>query len=159
MASLHPSTTVFFAVCGFQLLCALAGESIGLFMGTVTVDIMRALIVGNFISLTLTLAGGYYVSNLPLFIAWIGLFSPFKFTFNACLKLTFDRDIPCDNGKILKVCGDEGVLFADREDVWEYLGAMGTIEANGILLIVFIILFRIAAYLSLRYVSHNNGRK
>ena len=159
MAALSHSVPVFLGVCGIQLLCALAGESIGLFMGTVSTDIMRALIVGNFISLTLTLAGGYYVTNLPLFISWMKYLSPFKYSYDACLKLTFDRRIPCRNGAVLVICADDYVDFAEREDVWTYLGAEGSVEMNCILLITFIALFRVAAYLSLRFISHNNGRK
>jgi hypothetical protein len=51
------------------------------------------------------------------------------------------------------------VQFAEREDAWAYLGAQGSVGSNCVCLLAFIFLFRLAAYLSLRFISHNNGRK
>jgi ABC-type multidrug transport system permease subunit len=55
-------------------------------------------------SLALMLTGGYFVKNLPSFLGWIRYVSPFKYSYDACIKLGFDRDVPCTNGEILEEC-------------------------------------------------------
>lgn len=159
MASLSPSIVVFIQVVGVQLLAALAGESIGVFVGTTTLDYEKAMVTATLTSMALMLTGGYFVQNLEEFVKWVRYFSPFSYSYNACLRLVFDRDIPCDDGSVFAECAVPGVKSVHPSVVFDYVGQENSVSYNVGLLVVFIVFFRIAAYLTLRFVPHNNGRK
>lgn len=158
MSGVNPEARVFFAVVGSQLLAALAGESVGLFIGTITMDFQKALVVATLGALTLMLTGGFLIDNLPIFVRWIRYISPFKYSYDACVQLIFSRDINCVNGSVLPGCvGNAGGTVSGREAV-EYLGSTESIGLNEACLIIFILGFRTFAYLALRFMPHNNGR-
>jgi ABC-type multidrug transport system ATPase subunit/ABC-type multidrug transport system permease subunit len=159
MSSLAPSAQVFFQVVSVQLLSALAGESIGVFIGTTTLDYEKAMVIATLVSMALMLTGGYFVQNLPTFVQWIRFVSPFKYSYDSCLRLVFYYNIKCDQGDILVQCSDPSLKSVAPEVVWNYLNQQGTVGFNVGLLILFIIVFRVAAYLALRFIPHNNGRK
>lgn len=159
MSSLSSSVEVFFKVVGVQLLAALAGESIGIFVGTTTLDFEKAMVTATLVSMALMLTGGYFVQQLPNFVHWVRLISPFKYSYDACLRLVFSKDVRCDNGDFLVECTDPSVKTVSPEVALDYLNQQGSVGFNVGLLVVFIIVFRIAAYLTLRFVPHNNGRK
>lgn len=158
MTNLNPDIGIFFAVCGVQLLAALAGESIGLFIGTSTMDYEKAMVIATLVSLALMLTGGYFIENLPNFVRWIRYISPFKYSYNACLILVFNQKIPCDGSNLIEQCVN-GATYVSGEIVAKSLGATESAGINILLLIIFIFVFRIGSYLSLKYVPHNNGRQ
>jgi ABC-type multidrug transport system permease subunit len=104
MVSLSGNIATFFSLCGVQLLAALAGEAMGVFIGTSTMDYEKAMTIATVTSLALMLTGGYFVKNLPEFMGWLRYVSPFKYSYDACIKLGFDRDVPCVNGETLEEC-------------------------------------------------------
>lgn len=157
MTALAPGFDTFLAVAGIQLLAALGGESIGLFIGTATMDYEKAMVIATLVSLALMLTGGYFVENLPIFVRWIRYLSPFKYSYDACLQLTFNRIIPCDNGEQLIECVNSASVPGSTAS--DSLGATESIGMNAAMLIIFIIFFRVASFLSLKYVPHNNGRQ
>jgi ABC-type multidrug transport system ATPase subunit/branched-subunit amino acid transport protein len=159
MSSLAPTVKTFFEVVGVQLLSALAGESIGVFIGTITLDYEKAMVIATLVSMILMLTGGYFVQNLPTFVHWIRFISPFKYSYDSCVRLVYYYDLKCDQGDILVECSDPTVKDVSPEVVWNYLGQQGSVGFNVGLLILFIIFFRIAAYLAMRFIPHNNGRK
>jgi ABC-type multidrug transport system ATPase subunit/ABC-type multidrug transport system permease subunit len=159
MSSLAPTVKSFFEVVGVQLLSALAGESIGVFVGTITIDYEKAMVIATLVSMFLMLTGGYFVQNLPSFVHWIRYISPFKYSYDSCLRLVYYYDLKCDHGDLLVECSDPNVKSVSPEVVWTYLGQQGSVGFNVGLLIAFIIFFRIAAYLAMRFIPHNNGRK
>lgn len=158
MAGMNPSPRIFFAIVGTQLLAALAGESVGLFIGTITMDFEKALVVATISALTLMLTGGFFISNLPVFVHWIRYLSPFKYSYDACLQLEFSRDIPCTDGSILVECLADPTGKVSGQAAIDYLGATQSVGLNEACLIIFIIGFRFFAYLALRFMPHNNGR-
>lgn len=157
MTALAPKFVTFLAVAGVQLLAALAGESIGLFIGTATMDYEKAMVIATLVSLALMLTGGYFVQNLPPFVRWIRYLSPFKYSYDACLQLVFNRSIPCNNGEQLIECVN--ATSVSGSTAYDMLGATETVGFNVGMLIVFIAFFRTVSYLSLKYVPHNSGRQ
>lgn len=156
MANLNPRADAFFAIVGTQLLAALAGESVGLFIGTITMDYEKAMVIATLTSLALMLAGGFFIRNLPVFVQWIRYISPFKYSYDACLQLEFSRQIPCDGGDVLVECiGNDSVSGQTASD---FLGATESVALNSCMLIVFTVAFRFFAYLALRFMPHNSGR-
>jgi ABC-type multidrug transport system permease subunit len=67
-------------------------------------DYEKAMTIATVTSLALMLTGGYFVKNLPSFLSWVRYVSPFKYSYDACIQLAFDRDIPCNNGEVLEEC-------------------------------------------------------
>jgi len=108
MVSLSPKPATFFSLCGVQLLAALAGEAMGVFIGTSTMDYEKAMTIATVTSLALMLTGGYFVKNLPEFLGWVRFVSPFKYSYDACIKLGFDREVPCIDGETLEECLNAG---------------------------------------------------
>jgi hypothetical protein len=156
LSRVSTSITTFFAVSGILLLVVLCGESIGLFIGTVSTNVDHALLTANIVSNFLLLSGGYFVQHLPVFMWWVSLLSPFKYSYDACILLVFDYDIQCDNGKVLRDCRDAKTVPPSA--AWEYLGQTGSIWVNTVMLMAFILIFRVASYYALRYLPHNSGR-
>lgn len=157
MVALSPKPGTFFALCGVQLLAALCGEAMGVFIGTSTMDYEKAMTIATVASLALMLTGGYFIQNLPSFLGWIRFISPFKYSYDACIMLGFDRNVPCTNGEVLEECLP-GVDEVDKSVAWDYLGATETVGENVGALVAIMLFFRLAAYLALRFVPHNNGR-
>ena len=119
MVSLSPYPATFFKLCGVQLLAALAGEAIGVFIGTSTMDYEKAMTVATVVSLALMLTGGYFIQNLPSFLGWVRYLSPFKYSYHACIQLGFDREIPCVDGEVLEEClSGAGILIFDLHCVY-----------------------------------------
>lgn len=158
MANLNPSPRVFFATVGTQLLASICGESVGIFIGTITLDFEKALVYATLTSLTLMLTGGFFAQNLPVFVQWIRYLSPFKYSYDACLRLVFSSSVPCDSGDVIVECAS-GASSASGAQVVDYLGATQTVGFNNGMLILFLVFFRVAAYLALRFMPHNSGRK
>ena len=158
MADLNPDPGAFFGIVGTQLLAALAGESVGLFIGTITMDYEKAMTMATLTSLVLMLAGGFFVQNLPSFAEWVRYVSPFKYSYDACLKMEFNRDIQCNNGEVLVECAGRGDGKVDGNEAVDFLGATESVWLNILCIIIFTLGFRIFAYLALRFLPHNSGR-
>lgn len=158
MAGMNPSPRIFFGIVGTQLLAALAGESVGLFIGTVTMDFQKALVVATLVALTLMLTGGFLITNLPVFVRWIRYISPFKYSYDACVQLEFSRDINCVDGSVFSACENNPHGSVSGQEAIDLLGATQSVGLNEACLIIFILGFRLMAYLALRFMPHNNGR-
>lgn len=156
MANLNPNPGAFFGIVGIQLLAALAGESVGLWIGTVTVDMEKAMVLATLMSLLLMLAGGYFVQNLPSFAEWVRYISPFKYSYDACIQLEFDRDVNCDDGLVLEKCTTRDTVSG--QEAIDLLDVTESVWLNCVLLIVYTAGFRFLAYLCLRFLPHNAGR-
>ena len=79
-------------------------------------DYEKAMTIATVWSLALMLTGGYFIQNLPSFLGWVRFVSPFKYSYDACIKLGFDRPVPCTNGETLEEClggpgGLQDVIF------------------------------------------------
>lgn len=158
MANMNPSPRIFFATASTQLLAALAGESVGLFIGTITMDFQKALVYATLTGLALMLTGGFYVENMPVFVRWIRYLSPFKYCYDACVQLEFSRDVQCVDGSVLDGCIDNPGGMVSGQEAIDVIGATESVGLNEACLIIFILAFRLLAYLALRFMPHNNGR-
>lgn len=156
MANMNPSAGVFFAIASLQLLATLAGESVGLFIGTMTMDFEKAMVVATLFALALMLVGGFFAQKLPVFIQWISYLSPFRYSYNGCVQLEFNRPITCINGATLVDCLDQDSVSGRR--AVDYLKVEDSVSMCVGCLIAFITIFRVLAYLALRYMPYNNGR-
>lgn len=129
----------------------LAGESIGLLVGTTIYDMEKALTVMTVFSLFLMLLGGFFVQNIPTFIAWAKYLSPFKYAFDASLQIVFNSDVQCDSsGALEELCGGSSTGSVPPEDVLDFFGVQGSVGFNVGILCVLIFIPRFVAYRALR---------
>jgi ABC-type multidrug transport system permease subunit len=120
-------------------------------VGTILYDMERAMTVMTVFSLFLMLLGGFFVQNVPAFIAWAKYLSPFKFAYDASLQLVFDSPVACDgSGALGDLCGGASTGYASPEEVISFLGVQGSVGFNVGLLTVLILVPRYIAYLALR---------
>jgi hypothetical protein len=72
------------------------------------------------------------------------------------VQLEFDRPITCINGATLVDCVDRDSVSGHR--AVDYLKVKDSVSMCVGCLIAFIMIFRVLAYLALRYMPYNNGR-
>jgi ABC-type multidrug transport system permease subunit len=151
MAGIDDRFSVFLGTIGCTLLCVLSGEAIGLFIGAAVYDLQKAMTVMTVSALALMLLGGFFVENVPSFVAWGKYLSPFKYAFDASLQIVFDRDVPCDgSGALEQVCGGRDTGVADAGAVRDFIGIQGSVGFNVGMLMVLAVLPRYGAYMALR---------
>jgi len=149
VAGINPSITVFVCSTLCTLLSVLAGESCGLFVGANFMDFDKGMVVMVIVSLTLMVVGGFFVQNIPSFIAWLAYLSPFKYSFDASQQIVFDKPVPCDGSGVLVQCHEGSEGSVSPEDVIKFLGVNGTILFNVSMLTVVFLVPRYFAYVSL----------
>jgi ABC-type multidrug transport system permease subunit len=120
-------------------------------VGTIIYDMEKAMTVMTVFSLFLMLLGGFFVQNVPVFVAWAKYLSPFKYAYDASLQLVFDKPVPCDGSNTLgDICGGSSTGSASPQQVLNYLGVQGSIGFNVGLLAVLILVPRYISYRALR---------
>lgn len=150
MSGVNTEIGVFFGTLGCMLLAVLAGESYGLLCGALVMDFERAMTIMVVISLTTMAAGGFYVQNIPVWLEWVKYTSPFKFGYEASQILIFDSPVECDGSGVLAAYCTEGVEFATREQVLDFINSEGTVAFNIGILLILIIVPRYFSFLALK---------
>lgn len=151
MANIHPNFGIFLASTCCTLLGVLAGESIGLFVGAVIMDFQKAMTVTLVFTLSLMVAGGFYVENVPEFMLFTQYLSPFKYAYDANRNVIFNRNVPCDGSGVMEViCAKEDVTFATADQVKEFLDVKGGLFFNIGIMFVLIAVPRYAALWALK---------
>lgn len=99
MAGLKPTATHFLQTLFSLLYCVLVSEGLGLALGAVVMDQKSATILGSVLMLSFLLASGYYVQNVPKFIAWIKYISISNYTYKLLLASQYKPNdtYPCGN--------------------------------------------------------------
>ena len=151
MSGVNDKFSVFLGTTCCTLLSVLSGEALGLLIGASVYDQQKALTVMTVCALGLMLLGGFYLDNVPSFIAWARFLSPFKYAFDASLQVVFDENIPCDGSGLLEdICGGSDEGYATPEQIKEFLGVEGSVGFNVGMLLIISTVPRYFAYLALR---------
>ncbi|GKD61446.1 hypothetical protein Tco_1298955 [Tanacetum coccineum] len=90
--------------------------------------------------LSFTLAGGYYVQNVPPFISWIKYVSISQHTYKLLLGSQYEKDQTYQ-------CGNQTCLVADYPAI-KSIGLGGQVLSLGALLIM-LVFYRVIAYVAL----------
>jgi len=155
LSGVNNSFLIFLASTGCTLLSVLAGESIGLLIGTTFFDMEHGLAAMTVLSLCLMVAGGFFVRDIVPWLSWIKFLSPFKYAYDASVQLIFNTPVPCSNstggGVSFQSCtGSSSTGYVSETDLKSFLGVQGSIGFNVGLLVALFVFVRIAAFLSLR---------
>ena len=163
-ANINPQFQSFIGFLAVLCVAVLLGESIGMFVGATVQNLKQAFVFVSVWLLGLMLVGGFYIRNLPTWLHWTKWLSYFKYTYDTCLILQFSGPYAyeCTDGTLINQCRMEKDNSTTKEflggDVLEYFRVDLGIGENFAILIAMIILFRICAYLSLRFVKDKSGR-
>ncbi|UJR27422.1 hypothetical protein I4U23_008712 [Adineta vaga] len=161
MARINDSFGIFLGILVFQLLSILVAESIGLFLGASFRNLHHAITAATVLLITLMLVGGFFIKNLP---NWLGTWSPwlsfFKYAYSACIRLQFKGDnvYRCVDGSYIDICRNNtnGTFYGS--DALRYFDAGLDIGPNFVVLFAMFVVFRISAYLALRFNRNLGGR-
>ena len=127
--------------CLVLFMNGLAAQSSGLAIGAWVPDLKRAATFETVFMLTTMMAGGFYVSNIPAWLEWIGMFSYTKYSYGALAKTEF-RGTTYNDGGVRTSVGDHSSLDA--------IPLRSGITGDLLALLAFTVLFRLLAFAGLK---------
>lgn len=142
MAGLNPTALHFFETMLVLLFSVLVSQGLGLAIGAVVMEQKSATILGSIIMQFFVLAGGYYVQNVPSFIAWIKHLSIGHHTYKLLLGSQY-------NGSDTYPCGDSGgICLVGQQPTIKKVGLDGKVSSV-IALAIMLVGYRLIAYIAL----------
>ena len=150
----------YFSMAGVVVLGIVAGNSIGAFIGTLTVDYHIATSLSTVVTLAMLITGGFYLKELPPWLDFFGVLSAFRYAYRASVQLAFMqvRCLECMGGYWLSACiGREyGSCVGGGAVTDSILGAtVDPLGWNIAALLAFGAVFRLLGYLSLLVAEYN----
>ncbi len=161
MARINNSFAIFLGIVIFQLLSILVAESLGLLLGVTIRNRMHAMIAATVVVLSLLLVGGFFIKSLPHWLGvWVEWLSFFKYAYCACLRLQFmgKQIYHCVDGSYVTLCRNHPTGTFTGADALGYFDAGLGVGWDFLILFGMFVIFRLCAYLSLRFVKDSSGR-
>ncbi|KAI3512757.1 hypothetical protein L1887_20076 [Cichorium endivia] len=140
MAGLKRTPRSFLYALFTLLLSVLVSQGLGLALGALVMDLKSATVLGSVIMLSFTLAGGYYVQNVPAFISWIKYISISQHTYKLLIGSQYEH------GQTYQ-CGNQTCLVDDYPAI-KTIGLDGQV-ISVVALAIMLVFYRIVAYLAL----------
>ncbi|XP_076939687.1 ABC transporter G family member 9-like [Bidens hawaiensis] len=140
MAGLKPSVGSFLYTLFTLLLVVLVSEGLGLALGALVMDQKSATVLGSVIMSSFTLAGGYYIQHVPVFISWIKYVSISQHNYKLLIGSQYKH------GQTYQ-CGNRTCLVEDFPTI-KNVGLDGQMTAV-VALVIMLVLYRVIAYLAL----------
>jgi len=159
MSGVSNDAGVFFGMTGLLLLVTVASQSIGLCIGTNILIYPRAMVVATLWMLTSMLLGGFWIQELPTWLAWAEWISFIRYSYNAMVGLVFRDPVKCDGSGTLNACNNSADGYASSDEVLNDLGIKLSVGVNASFLIAYTIVVRIPAYLALRFKPRHGPRR
>ncbi|KAM7279320.1 hypothetical protein ACFE04_006454 [Oxalis oulophora] len=144
MAGLKHSAIKFVFTLLVLLLNVLVSQGLGLALGALVMDLKSATVLGSVIMLTFLLAGGYYVTHVPVFISWIQYISISNYTYKLLIgaQYTENERYPC---------GDEYCLVGDYAPIKKI--GFGHMDFAVVAMVIMLVGYRLLAYFALMRVG------
>lgn len=167
MAGLRYTAGAFFGIYGTILLTMFVAQAYGLLLGSWLMNPKTAQAVAAVIMLTFILTGGYFVSNIPVWIAWVKYLSFMYYSLALVLYLQFDagnapfyscyatidgakcQAVDVDNPSTNELC-DPVINLQHSLGINQDIVSQSEAIRNGMILLGFLIVLRIAVYFVLR---------
>ncbi|XP_014514290.1 ABC transporter G family member 21 [Vigna radiata var. radiata] len=143
MGGLKPSLVTFVLTLLIMLFNVLVSQGIGLALGAILMDVKQATTLASVTMLVFLLAGGYYIQQMPAFIAWLKYisFSHYCYKLLVAVQYPINEVYECGPGLHCRVRDFPAIKCLELGDnMWGEVAA----------LTVMLIGYRIAAYLALR---------
>ncbi|KAK2994363.1 hypothetical protein RJ640_017875 [Escallonia rubra] len=142
MGGLKPSVTTFVLTLLIILFNVLVSQGLGLALGAILMEVKQATTLSSVIMLVFLLAGGYYIQQIPPFIAWLKYISFSHYCYKLLVGVQYSENevYQCGQGLHCRVLDFPAI---------EYLGIdnMGWDVAA---LAVMLVGYRVLAYVALR---------
>ncbi len=89
IVGLNSGADGFFGTWFTLILTCFVGQSLGLFLGALIMDLRRIIVYGALIVLSCMLLGGFYVQSLPFWLQWAQYLSFITYSFRSSLQINF----------------------------------------------------------------------
>ncbi|KAL9256774.1 ABC transporter G family member 25-like protein [Drosera capensis] len=152
MTTLKPDLVAFLLTLIVVLGYVLVAQGLGLAIGAIIMDAKRAATVATVTMLAFVLTGGFYVHQMPRFLAWIKYVSPTYYCYRLLIYVQYGGGkgisslLGCSNhwGRATMRC-----KFME-EDVGGQIDAMASV----VILVVMFVAYRLLAYFALRSIKN-----
>ncbi|KAL9247061.1 hypothetical protein vseg_020532 [Gypsophila vaccaria] len=113
MAGLRLDALTFLYTVLTVFLCIVASQGLGLAIGASLMDVKKATTLGSVTVMTFMLAGGFFVTNVPIFISWLRYLSFNYQTYRLLLKIQYEHQtLPTNSMKFDNGLEEVGALIA-----------------------------------------------
>jgi ABC-type multidrug transport system ATPase subunit len=141
----------YLCLTGVMILTTMTGSSIGVLIGTATTDYHLAASLTTVVSLAMLIVGGFYLQQLPSWLAELSVLSAFGYSYRAVVQVVLrDLSIQCEGGYWIPACVNRGIIAGAEVEMWLLRGGKGYgLAVNIAALVVFLVVFRALACASL----------
>lgn len=144
MGGLKPDPAAFILSLLVVLLSVLVSQGLGLAFGAILMDVKQAATLASVITMVFLIAGGYYVRQIPPFIAWLKYLSYSYYCYKLLLGIQYDPEdyYECAKGKYCRVADYPPIHAVGLSRLWIDISVM----------ILMLVGYRFLAYLALQRV-------
>jgi ABC-type multidrug transport system ATPase subunit len=141
----------YLCLTGVMILTTMTGSSIGVLIGTATTDYHLAASLTTVVSLAMLIVGGFYLQQLPSWLAALSVLSAFGYSYRAVVQVVLrDLSIQCEGGYRIPACVNRGTIAGAEVEIWLLSSrTQCSLAVNIAALVVFLVVFRVLACLSL----------
>ncbi|RWW45816.1 hypothetical protein BHE74_00048328 [Ensete ventricosum] len=146
MGGLDPHPLTFLLSLLVVLFSVLVAQSLGLAVGAILMDVKQATTLASVTTLVFLMAGGYYVQQIPPFIAWLKYLSYSFYCYKLLLGVQFTEhdSYECSKGVMCPVMEYQAIKSVGLRRMWVDVCVMA----------VMLVGYRMVAYLALRHLQH-----
>lgn len=139
------------------LVSSITSQSIGLVIGASVQTFKKALLVASIVMLSFMLLGGYYNSNVPVWLSWVTYVSFITYSFSAMLNVEFSSSdtFRCSvESTMYTACKmSNGTSGITGTEVLQQLNVSVNLWQCILALVAYMMVMRFIAYLALRYLN------
>ncbi|CAH1983217.1 unnamed protein product [Acanthoscelides obtectus] len=150
MLGVH-SPMVFLTMLGFLLLNTVVAQSVGFFIGACCMDMQVSITISALYTLATQLFGGYLATNIPYWLTWMRYLSMVHYAYQNMQIVEFGEGLPikCAPHSKYAICAE--LDYIPVSSIIESQGPCLPLWANTLVLLAFLLVFRVLGYIVLRY--------
>nr|CAH7743704.1 unnamed protein product [Callosobruchus chinensis] len=150
MLGVH-SPMVFLTMLGFLLLNTIVAQSVGFFIGACCMDMQVSITISALYTLATQLFGGYLATNIPYWLTWMRYLSMVHYAYQNMQIVEFGEGLPikCAPHSKYGICAE--LDYIPVTSIIESQGPCLPLWANTLVLLAFLLVFRVLGYIVLRY--------
>jgi len=148
--------TTFLLLLAFLLLNTVVAQSAGLFIGAACMDLQVSITISALYTLASQLFGGFLSTTIPTWLEWMRYFSLVHYAFQNMQIVEFtgnSSSVSCaERNSRFDACVNGTATEIPADAILEASGGTGfPLWANTLLLLGFLVIFRVLGYIVLRY--------